>query len=220
MAASVPPSLSALFEASDHDGREQAWAAFLRQYSGLVLKAIRRASSGYDEAMDRYAFALDQLRADDFRRLRVFQADRRAKFTTWLVIVVRRLCVDHHRHRYGRPQARNPEAPAHATERLVRRRLVDLMADEVNVETVHTEGGETPEAGLVAQEKREALSAALGALSPRDQLLVTLRFGDGLSVRKIAPLLGYPTPFHVYRRQSAILGILRCALEKRGVTEP
>lgn len=185
-----------------------------------MLKAIHRASAGYDEAMDRYAFVLDQFRADDFRRLRVFQADRRGNFTTWLVIVVRRLCVDHHRRRYGRPQAQNPDVGVHAPERLIRRRLVDLIAGEFDLETVPDERTETPEARLLAREKRDAVSAALDNLSPRDQLLITLRFSEDLSVRTIAPLLGYPSPFHVYRRLNGILATLRRGLEERGVSEP
>jgi len=47
--------------------------------------------------MDRYAFVLDRLRARNFRRLRRFQPRGSARFTTWLVLVSRRLCLDHRR---------------------------------------------------------------------------------------------------------------------------
>lgn len=56
--------------------------------------------------MDRYAHVLDKLQVDDFRRLRTFVADGRGKFTTWLTVVVRRICLDHHRQRYGRVRER------------------------------------------------------------------------------------------------------------------
>jgi hypothetical protein len=55
-----------------------------------------------DAVMDRYTDVLEQLRRNDCQRLRGYASDRRSKFTTWLVVVARRLCLDQHRQRYGR----------------------------------------------------------------------------------------------------------------------
>ena len=44
--------------------------------------------------MDHYAFMLDRLQEDGFHRLRAFAGDGRGQFTTWLVVVARRLCVE------------------------------------------------------------------------------------------------------------------------------
>jgi len=46
-----------------------------------------------------------------------------------------------------------------------------------------------------------------------------LRFEDDVSVRGIAQALGFPTPFHVYRRLSGVLAPLRRSLVQRGVEE-
>jgi DNA-directed RNA polymerase specialized sigma24 family protein len=46
--------------------------------------------------MDGYAYVLEALRSDDYRRLRAYAADGRSKFSTWLVVVARRLCLDLH----------------------------------------------------------------------------------------------------------------------------
>jgi DNA-directed RNA polymerase specialized sigma subunit len=47
-------------------------------------------------------------------------------------------------------------------------------------------------------------------------LLLRLRFDDDLTAQEIAKLLQFPSPFHVYRRVNALLGVLRRALEQRG----
>lgn len=55
----------------------------------------RRFRGGHDAAMDRYAYMLAQLRCSDFTPLQCHAADGRSAFTTWLVVVARRLCLDH-----------------------------------------------------------------------------------------------------------------------------
>ena len=75
--------------------------------------------------MDGYAHVLERLREHDCRRLRGYAPDGRTKFTTWLVVVARRLCLDFHRHRYGRSDDPAPDA---AVARAARRRLVNLVA--------------------------------------------------------------------------------------------
>jgi DNA-directed RNA polymerase specialized sigma subunit len=97
---------------------------------------------------------------------------------------------------------------------------VDLVAEELDLEGVEDEMPGSPDVDLVHGERRRALEAAVKALDPRDQLLITLRFDVGLAVRKIAPMMGYPTPFHVYRRLNASLETLRRALVARGITGP
>jgi DNA-directed RNA polymerase specialized sigma subunit len=52
-----------------------------------------------------------------------------------------------------------------------------------------------------------------------DRLLLKLRFDDGLSAPEIARLLGFPTPFHVYRRLNALYARLRGGLRERGIEE-
>jgi len=102
MADAPPPELVGLLNASDPAAREVAWASFVKSHSRLLLHVARSIGRDYDAAMDAYAYLLELLRADDCRRLRAYAADGRSKFTTWLVVVARRLCLDHLRHRYGR----------------------------------------------------------------------------------------------------------------------
>jgi len=83
---------------------DAAWDLFLGRYRRLIFAAIRHYAQDYDDVMDVFARACEALRADELRRLRswVDQPDHRARFSTWLVTVVRHLTVDWFRHRDGR----------------------------------------------------------------------------------------------------------------------
>ncbi len=83
---------------------DAAWDLFLDRYRRLVFAAIRHYAQDYDDVMDVFARVCDALREDDLRRLRSYtaQPDHRARFSTWLVAVVRNLTVDWFRHRDGR----------------------------------------------------------------------------------------------------------------------
>jgi RNA polymerase sigma factor (sigma-70 family) len=167
--------------------------------------------------MDTYAYLLEQLRRDDFHRLRAYTSEHRCKLTTWLVVVARRLCLDRIRQRYGRPHGAGPESlEAHR----VRRRLVDLVAEEFDPSRLADPATDNPETELRANELRRALLAALGGLEPHDRLLLKLRFEDGLAAREIGQVMGFATPFHVYRRLDTLLRRLRTALGQRGVQGP
>ena len=182
-----------------------------------MLHTARTLGRDHDATMDAYAYLLEHLHRDDFRRLRGYVADGRTKFTTWLVVVARRLCLDHLRQRYGRPQeSESPDREAHAA----RRRLVDLLAEELDVSGVAdaTAAG-NPEAQLRAKELSRALAGVLAGFEPRDRLLLKLRFEDGLPASDIGQVMGFATQFHVYRRLNAVLGQVRAAMRGRGVQD-
>ena len=209
MSLSTPDVLVRLMTAPDGRGRESAWAAFLEQYSGLILHVARSRSRDHDAVMSAYEFVVDQLRCDDHARLRRYVADGHGKFTTWLLVVVRRLCVDHHRQRYGRLQA------ADGDRHMERRLLTDLVGDVVGLELLADP--DSPDDMLLRDERSALLSRALERLTPSDRLILRLRFDDGLSVPEIARLLKAPSPFVMYRRLDHTLATLRRVLEAYGV---
>jgi DNA-directed RNA polymerase specialized sigma subunit len=61
------------------------------------------------------------------------------------------------------------------------------------------------------------LLSVLRELPADDQLLLRLRFDDGLQAEAIAQLLRFPTRFHVYRRIDQVLHRLRNQLEQKGM---
>jgi RNA polymerase sigma factor (sigma-70 family) len=206
---STPDVLVRLVTAADARGRQSAWAAFLEQYSGLILHVARSRSRDHDEIMSCYEFVVDQLSREDHARLRRYASDGHGKFTTWLLVVVRRLCVDHHRQRYGRSQTANGERHSE------RRRLTDLVGDAVGLDLLADP--DSADDVLLRDERSTLLSRALERLTPSDRLILRLRFDDELSVPEIARLLKAPSPFVMYRRIDSTLGMLRRALEARGI---
>lgn len=211
----VPPVLAQLL-AADEDTREEAWTRFLDAYSRLLLFVARHNAPDYDAAMDAYTFVLEKLREHESRRLRGYAADGRGKFTTWLVVVSRRLCLDYHRHRYGRlPDAETTSEAESA--RLARRQLVDLAFSTSESALASHATEDDPEGDLRRAQLEHALTVAFRELAPPDRLLIALRFQDGLSGAEIASLLQFPSPFHVYRRLNHVLVALREHLSRLGV---
>ena len=213
----LPPEVSRLIDAGDTVAREDAWKAFLETHSRLLLHTARKQSADYDAAMDAYAYIVEQLRQDDFRRLRSYVPDQRSKFTTWLVIVARRLCLDRARERYGRAS----DSERARSARLVRRRLEDLLAEELDTPAASRRtSAEDPEMQLRTLELGGALATVVGRLPPRDQLLLKLRFDDGLTAREIARVMRFGSALQVYRRLGVVLADLRKALGDRGIEGP
>ena len=202
---SSPSQLSHLLEAADGPEQERAWAEFLESYSRLILYVARQLPRDQDCVMDRYAFVVEGLREQGCRRLRSFAADGRGKFTTWLTLVVRRLCLDHDRHRYGRapaPGTRRPALPRHLIELVLDPQVMDRLPD----------GRPAADEELERAQILHRLDAAVSALSSSDQLLLSLRYQDDRSAREIASLMSLPTAFHVYRQLDRIHRSLRQTL--------
>ena len=212
-----PPEVLTLLEATDPALRDEAWGRFVDRFSPLLLHSVRSLTREHDRVMDCYAHLLEQLRADDARRLRQYSEDPRSSFDTWLVVVARRVVLDLLRHRYGR--LRQDDAGA-VSKRAERRRLVDLVTEEIEPGLVPSDSGDAPDTAIRREQLATALLASLATLEPRERLLLTLRFEDDLSAREIAIRLRYPTPFHVYRAINAILASLRDRLDWQGFSDP
>ena len=179
MGTTYPQHLTRLLEASGPSEEQQAWESLVRQHSRLLLGACRDSGRGYDQMMDRYAYVLEQLRADDYRRLRVFSSDGRTKFSTWLVVVARRLCVDYHRTRYGRSRSGSDTEPQVIDSLLMRRRLADLIGVDVDDTKLPDRSAPDPESALAASEIGDALGRAVGKLSDQDRLLLAMAIERG-----------------------------------------
>jgi RNA polymerase sigma factor (sigma-70 family) len=202
----VPPVLAALLAATSQEARDAAWAAFVEAYTPLLLHTAYRFGHTYDGAMDRYTYLLDHLYREDFRRLRAFTAPGAGRFSTWLVVVARRLLLDYHRHRYGRTRS----SAGHDVEEFraaaaMRRHLAEMDGDEAALLLIRDGSVPDPEAATHAAERTRAVHAAVGSLEPRDQLLLRLRFDEELAAHEIADVMGFATQFHVYRRLAVVL---------------
>jgi RNA polymerase sigma factor (sigma-70 family) len=199
---------------------DHTWSTFLQKYSHVLLHVARARGSSYDAVMDRYEYMLSQLRKQNYRRLRAYRTDDKAQLVTWLFVVARRLCIDYERTRYGRAKPEpEEETPSQEVARSARRRLADLMVEQLTPEAL-PDSSPNPVDRVCQRETQEALEKALGSLSSEDQLLITLRFIDNISVREVTRLLRYRSPFQVYRKLKALLARLRATLEAEGISRP
>jgi len=215
MGSFAPIELDRLLQAAELRDREAAWEDLISRHTRLILAAARSLGGDSDAVMERYAYVLGKLRENEFRRLRAFDPNAGATFSTWLTVTARRMCLDLHRAHFGRNRQR------HATDRstvvrAARKALNEVLTSEIDADDLPT-NKEDAEAEVVHGHRDLCLRAELAKLTPRERLLLTLRFEDDLSASTIAGLVGVATPFHVYRRINALLSRLRDLLVSRGI---
>lgn len=220
MTSRTPTQLNRLLAAGSPEAQERAWKEWVEAFSKILIRAARNGSSSYDNTMDRYAYVLERLKAEDFRRLRAYSEDGPSQFTTWLFVVARRLSIDHHRRAFGRSCNLSESPDSGSLETSPRYRLARLLAERLDLEQIPDSRSPDPETQAWRSERREAIEGALATLEPRDRLLLTLRYMDDVPVRKISGIMRFQSPFQVYRRLKKSLAKLREELEKRGIVEP
>jgi RNA polymerase sigma factor (sigma-70 family) len=213
----VPPELAQILNGAPPTERERAWGSLVAKHSRLIMTVARTVAAEHDGVMDAYAFVLERLREDDYRRLRGYIGDGRSAFTTWLVVVARRMCVDHYRRRYGRMPRGDGDASAARQERASRRRLFDLASGVLDVAAIVDDNALTPDAELRVAQRDSALACVIDTLDLADRVLLKLRFEDDLPAREIATVLQMPSTFHVYRRLAVVYASLRRRLAVLGV---
>jgi RNA polymerase sigma factor (sigma-70 family) len=96
----------------DESDSVAAWDLFIEQYRRLIFATIKHLARDHDDILDVFTRVCDALRADDLARLRRYTESegQRARFSTWLVTVVRNQTIDWLRQRDGRPRQSPPPA--------------------------------------------------------------------------------------------------------------
>jgi len=168
-----------------------AWQKFILRYSNFIYRAIIKYTDDYDEKMAVYLHILEKLHENDCERLRRFAF--RAKLSTWLTVVSRRLALDFLRGRYGRDF------------RLKKIRVVSIDADPEYLKLLADMG--TPEKEMAAGERREqrtrmerALHLALDKLDDRERLAVQMVYFQGLKIKEAGRLLKLPAAYKFVAR--------------------
>lgn len=96
MEDSQPIRFLALLDGAEPD---EAWSIFIGSYHPLILRVVRLFARDDDDSSDCFVFVCAQLRERRCSRLRKFDPDGPAKFSTWLYSVVFNLCRDWRRRR-------------------------------------------------------------------------------------------------------------------------
>ena len=95
-------TIGRLLEALASDSGGKAWTEFLVLYSETIFGVAKVFSRDADQCSDCFLFVCERLAAKNYRRLRAFEPNGRAQFSTWLRAVVKNLCLDWYRSKHGR----------------------------------------------------------------------------------------------------------------------
>lgn len=139
---------------------------FVRRYRGIVLALARGRFHLTGDAVDElWQETMTRLWLDDCKALRAWRGNGR--FTTYLTVIVTHLAWRHRQKLHRRPEGALDELSNEPT-------LDEPSADE----------------RLVEGQRQRQVRSAISDLSPRDRLLLALRFTDERTPQEMAQLLG------------------------------
>jgi RNA polymerase sigma factor (sigma-70 family) len=152
-----------------------AWSRFLELYSPLLLDIARRFEREDDAVADCYLYICEELSENGFRRLLRFKPGGPARFSTWLCVVARNLCVDWHRREFGRHVVFESVARMPALDQAIfRGRFVErLPIDDLFLKLA------PGHPGLTVEQVAGRADAVFRALTPRQRWLLTVRAARG-----------------------------------------
>jgi RNA polymerase sigma factor (sigma-70 family) len=106
---------------------------FLHAFAQIILQVIAVCESDAENRAECFVYVCEQLARHRFGRLRRFQREGPASFTTWLRAVVRNLCVDWRRREFGRHTTFVATHPTSPLDREVSARLFrpDMSDNEI-----------------------------------------------------------------------------------------
>lgn len=184
-------------------GDVASWQKFVLKYANVIYRAIDKYCDDYDEKMAVFLHILEKLRENRFIRLGSFEG--KAKLSTWLTIVSRRLAIDFLRAKYGRDF------------RLKKIRVVSY--DGAPSFLKHLADTFTPEHEMAGAEQRQArqklemaLQRALQSLSAQESLAIQLVYFKGLKIKEVGKLLQMR---FIYKFVARTLEKLRCEIESK-----
>jgi RNA polymerase sigma factor (sigma-70 family) len=164
------------------DPRE-AWARFLELYSPILFDVVRRFERDGEAVSDCYLYICEQLSANGFRRLRRFRPDGPARFSTWLCAVARNLCLDWHRHEFGRHRVFESIARLTAFDQEIFR---GLFVERLPIEDLFLKL-ELRHPDLTIERVAERAQVVGQTLSSRQRWLLTVRGARGAPLSAGAP---------------------------------
>jgi RNA polymerase sigma-70 factor (ECF subfamily) len=147
-------------------GRESAWREFHARYDRLILRCVAKVlgrSASQDDIREVCATLLVQLLTNDMRRLRMFDPERGARFSSWIGLL-----AVHCAHDFLRSERREEHrAPLSEAE--------IVASDHLS-----------PFDHVAQKERAEHLYRMLSALPAKDREFVALYFGEELPPEQIA----------------------------------
>lgn len=172
-----------------------AWNEFVRRYRSLVYRCITKVIGRYDsvlssaDADEVYADVMITLVRDDMRKLRLYDARRGTKLSSWIGMIATNVAYD-----YLRGTARRP------------------ILDRIDgVPDIENEDAESPLDGILSVERRARLNQMLADYSDKDRAFVSLYYAQGLDAEEVAEEMKISVKT-VYSKKHKLLARLQTTL--------
>jgi RNA polymerase sigma-70 factor (ECF subfamily) len=154
------------------EGDEHAWRRFQGQYVRLIFRCIRKATHrfssllGEDDEREIYANLLLQLLVNDKRKLRLFEASRGNRLSTWLGLLATHTAYDH-----------------------LRSRRRELGHSPWSDDETHDSEQVSPLDEFERKQHNRIVADMLTGLSEKDRQFVALYFNRGMSPEAVATVM-------------------------------
>lgn len=155
-------------------GEEPAWNEFVRRFRSLIYRCITKVVGRYDAVLSSadpdeiYAETLLMLVANDFRKLRLWDARRGTKLSSWIGMISTNTAYD-----YLRGTARRP--------------ILDRIDGVPDMFDPYEKNAEDQ---IMEAERRVELNELLSDYSDKDRTFVALYYAQGLAAEEVAEEMG------------------------------
>ena len=171
-----------------HGDSQRAWREFLHAYAHVIARVVSYCEREEEDRADAFVFICEQFHRDNCRRLRKFDPQGPASFTTWLHAVARNLCRDWRRKQFGRVARREPVS-CRAGPGVSRVALKDFLSLDEADPLELSDPSPSPEALADTHEREAVLARAMCSLSREQRLALLLRVEEDLTLREISCIM-------------------------------
>jgi RNA polymerase sigma-70 factor (ECF subfamily) len=171
-----------------------AWRELVRRFRSLVYRCVTKVIGRYDsvlssaDADEVYGEVLVALVRDDMRKLRLYDARRGTKLSSWIGMISTNTAYD-----FLRQSARRP--------------ALDRIDGVMEIDSFE----QSPLENVLEEERRGELNDLLSAYSDKDRAFVSLYYAHGLDAEEVASEMGISVKT-VYSKKHKLLARLQRTL--------
>jgi RNA polymerase sigma-70 factor, ECF subfamily len=172
----------------------RAWTEFVRRYRSLIFRCVTKVTGRYDavlssaDADEIYAEVMVSLVRDDMRKLRLYDARRGTKLSSWIGMIATNTAYD-----FLRGTARRP--------------ILDRIDGVPEIDSLE----DSPLDEILSVERRAHLNGMLADYSEKDRTFVSLYYAQGLAAEEVAEEMNISVKT-VYSKKHKLLSRLQSTL--------
>ena len=173
---------------------DNAWRELVRRFRSLIFRCVTKVISRYDSVLSNadadevYGEVLVTLVRDDMRKLRLYDARRGTKLSSWIGMIATNVAYD-----FLRQSARRP--------------ALDRIDGVLEIDSFEP----SPLENVLEEERRGELNHLLAAYSDKDRRFVSLYYAHGLDAEEVAGEMGISVKT-VYSKKHKLLARLQTTL--------